>query len=135
MRQVIESYAAILVIMVIFLLGLSFSQINMNVIQARKIFNDVKAEVQASNGAMVPASGRYYFDSTSTPVSTDDKRALESDGYQFEYSIIRQSLSDDTIKDSNETYIYNDLYKISLKYEYTVPIFGRQVYPMTGFAN
>lgn len=132
MKQVIESYAAIFIILILFLMGMAFTNINMNVTQARKIFNDIRAEVQASNGSIVDASGRYYYN------STDESNAytyeISSSGYQYEYSIIRQSIVGNSIQSNDETYIYNDLYKISLKYEYYVPLFGRQVYPMTGFA-
>lgn len=133
MKQVIESYSAIFVIMIMFLLGTAFTSINMNVTQARKIYNDIKAEVQASNGSIVNASNRYYYNSTSE--GNTYKYTLENNGYQYEYSVVRQSIQNDSIQSADETYIYNDLYKISLKYEYFVPLFGRQVYPMTGFAN
>lgn len=133
MKQVVESYAALFIVLILFLMGIAFTSINMNVIQARKIFNDIKSEVQASNGSIVDASGRYYYN------SADESNAyvysLSEDGYQFEYSIVRQSIVGNSIQSDDETYIYNDLYKVSLKYEYYVPLFGKQVYPMTGFAN
>ena len=132
MKQVIESYAANFIILILFLMGMAFTSINLNVTQARKIYNDIKAEVQASNGAIVGESGRYYHNSTDE--SNTYKYRLDTDGYQFEYSVIRQSIVGNSIQSADETYIYNDMYKISLKYEYFVPLFGRQVYPMTGFA-
>lgn len=132
MKQVVESYASLFIILILFLLGMAFTSINMNVTQARKIFNDIKSEVQASNGSIVPPSGRYYHN------STDDSNTyvykLSTTGYQYEYSVIRQSVVGNSIQADDETYIYNDLYKISLKYEYFVPLFGRQIYPMTGYA-
>lgn len=133
MKQVIESYAALFIVLILFLMGIAFTSINMNVTQARKIFNDIKAEVQASNGSIVDSSDRYYYNSADS--SNVHVYTLEKSGYQFEYSIVRQSIVGNSIQSDDETYIYNDLYKISLKYEYFVPLFGRQVYPMTGFAN
>ena len=132
MKQVIESYAAIFIILILFLMGMAFTNINMNVTQARKIFNDIRAEVQASNGAIVDDTGRYYYNSTDEANAYTYK--ISTSGYQYEYSIIRQSIVGNSVQSDDETYIYNDLYKISLKYEYYVPLFGKQVYPMTGFA-
>lgn len=132
MKQVIESYAAIFIILILFLMGMAFTNINMNVTQARKIFNDIRAEVQASNGAVVDDTGRYYYNSTDESNAYTYK--ISTSGYQYEYSIIRQSIVGNSVQSDDETYIYNDLYKISLKYEYYVPLFGKQVYPMTGFA-
>ena len=131
MRNVIESYAGIWVICILFIIGLAFTCINLNVTQARKIYNDVKSEVQASNGAIVPSSGRYYY---SSATDTTNKYSLQGNGYQYEYSIIRKSVGTDNMRSADETYIYNDLYQISLKYEYYVPLFGKQVYPITGYA-
>lgn len=133
MKQVIESYSAIFIILILFLLGTAFTTINMNITQARKIYNDIKSEVQASNGAIVDDTDRFYYNSTDA--SNAFVYTLTSNGYQYEYSVVRQSLVGNNAQANDETYIYNDLYKISLKYEYYVPLFGRQVYPMTGFAN
>lgn len=132
MKQVIESYSAIFIVLILFLMGMSFTTINMNVTQARKIFNDIRSEVQASNGAIVDSTDRYYYNSTDE--SNTYVYKLTTTGYQYEYSIVRQSIVGNSAQSDDETYIYNDLYKISLKYEYYVPLFGRQIYPMTGFA-
>ena len=131
MKQVVDSYAGIWVIMILFLLAMSFTIINMNTIQARKIYNDLKAEVQASNGAIVDDTNRYYFSSSE---GSDPLATLEDDGYQYECSIVRQNGLSDNISVDDETFIYNSLYKVSLKYEYYVPLFGKQVYPLTGYA-
>ena len=132
MRSVVETYAAIVIILMIFLLGMSFTTINLNITQARKIYNDIKSEIQASNGAIVDDSNYYKFRSFEGDNTT---YTLSTTGYQYEFSVTRQSILDSTtIESEDETYIYNDLYKISLKYEYYVPLFGRQIYPMTGFA-
>lgn len=132
MRNVIESYAAVWVILILFMIGLAFTCINLNVTQARKIYNDIKAEVQASNGSVVPKdTNRYYY---SSATDTENTYSLPANGYQYEYSVIRKSVGTDNMRSADETYIYNDLYQISLKYEYYVPLFGKQVYPITGYA-
>jgi hypothetical protein len=105
----------------------------MNVIQARKIYNDIVAETQASNGLILGNSDRFYYSSVEQDDSTK-KCTLADNGFQYEYSIIRDSTIDENKMAADETYIYNSLYKISLKYEYFVPLFGNQVYPITGFA-
>ncbi len=128
MRIIIESYAGIWVMLLLFIIAMAFTTININVGQARKIYNDIRAEVQASNGSVVDDTGRFYYNS-----ATDNVKSSTS-GYQFEYSIIRQGLVDDNIQAGDETYIYNNVYKISMRYEYYVPLFGKQVYPMTGYA-
>lgn len=53
MKQVVESYVVLWVIMFMFFFAFAFTSINLNVAQARKIVNDIKTEVQASNGAFV----------------------------------------------------------------------------------
>lgn len=149
MRAMIEAYVGVWVILVLFLLGMSFTLINMNVIQARKIFSDVKAEVQASNGQIIAegAAVNGYKSGDANSIILDSalmnkdsqgnaipEITLKNYGYHYEYKVTRQSVTDRDKHASDETYIYNDLYKISMKYEYSVPLFGRQVYPMTGFA-
>lgn len=134
MRSVVETYAAIIIILMMFLLGMAFTTINLNVTQARKIYNDIKAEVQASNGAIVPDTDYYYYNSAKISEDNNHIYTLADSGYQYEFSVTRQSIINNNIESPDETYIYNDLYKISLKYEYYVPLFGKQVYPMTGFA-
>ena len=64
--------------------------------------------------------------------------ALANSGYSFEYKITRQSLykdanGNDIYEDAlrDNTFMYNNLYKVELKYRYTVPLFGKQVYPIT----
>lgn len=133
MKQVIETYATVWVIMLLFMLALAFTTINMNVIQARKIYNDVVAETQASNGLNVGSSNRLYYSSAEQTDATK-RCTLANDGFQYEYSVIRQSIVDENKTAADETYIYNSLYKVSVKYEYFVPLFGKQVYPITGFA-
>ena len=52
--------------MLFLVLCIAFTSINLNVVQARKMYNDIKSQVQASNGINIPASGEYTFDSTTT---------------------------------------------------------------------
>ena len=132
MRNVVEVYVGIWILMVLFLLGVAFTSVNMNITQARKIYNDIRAEVQASNGYFVPDdSNRFYYSSWDVG---NDTATLERDGYQFEYSVIRLSNDVASERSADDTFIYNNLYKISLRYVYVVPLFGRQVYPLTGYA-
>jgi hypothetical protein len=104
----------------------------MNVVQARNILNDVKAQVSASNGSIVDNTNTYTYK------SIDNGITLADNGYSFEYTITRQSLYTDasgnnyyTDATRDNTFQYNNLYKIELKYRYVVPIFGKQVYPIS----
>lgn len=132
MKNVIEMYLGIWVIMILLYLCLAFTSINMNVVQARNILNTVKEEVRASNGGVLKDNLTY------TVKSKDKGVTLANNGYSFEYKITKQSLYtdkngnsiyEDATKDS--TFIYNNVYKIELKYRYTVPLFGIQVYPIS----
>jgi len=125
MRTVVESYVGLWVIVFILMLGIAFTSINMNVAQARKIAADIKAEVQASNGQIVD----------STDILTGSSGAtIASNGYEYDYEIQRQTLVDLNKKEDSESYIYNSIYKIKLEYQYSVPLFGKQVYPIVTFA-
>ena len=130
MRQVIESYALILTLVLLSMLAIAFTSINLNVVQARRIYNDVRAEVQASNGAIVPVTGKY----TSKPdyLSTE---FTQSHHYGFTYTITREQITDHGIANEDETFIYNSIYKINFIYVYSVPIFGAQYYPISGYVS
>jgi hypothetical protein len=133
LKNIIEGYIGIWIVMLLLYLCLAFTTINMNVVQAKNILNDVKAQVSASNGSIVDSSTNEY-----SYKSSDNSITLKNNGYSFEYKITRQSLYkdasgndvyDDATRDN--TFQYNNLYKIELKYRYVVPIFGTQVYPIT----
>lgn len=125
MKQVVEAYLGLWIIMLMLMLALAFTSINMNVAQARKIISDIKAEVQASNGQIVDDTDILVGKSKST---------IKDDGFTYTYEIHRQTLVDRDIKEDSESYIYNSIYKISLEYTYSVPLFGKQVYPIVTFA-
>jgi len=122
LRSVVDAYVGIWIICLVMLLAMGFTMINLHVSNARRIMSDLKAEVQASNGAMVPMTGIY----------TSDRK--EGYGYHYTFQIERQNiLATDRELDGN-SYIYNNIYKISLNYVYGVPLFGRQGYPIVEFA-
>lgn len=124
MKNVIESWVAVLVVLLIFILGVAFTSVNMHVLHARRVYNDIKAEIQASNGQIVGDTdeliGSYKW---------DDDSAI----YKYTYRITRQNTLASDMHEDDETYIYNELYKVELIYVYTVPYFGRLTYPLTGF--
>lgn len=126
MKQVVEVYVGIWVIVFMFLFAMAFTSINLNVSQARKIMSDIKAEVQASNGTVIPADQNILIGQSAN--------TLQNSGYFFEYQITRQNIASNAASLDSETYIYNDIYKIRLEYEYWVPLFGRQLYPIESFA-
>lgn len=122
MRSVVDAYVGIWIICIVMLLAMGFTMINLHVSNARHIMSDLKAEVQASNGAMVPADTGIY---------TQPKQ--EGYGYHYTFQIERQNiLATDRDMEGN-SYIYNNIYKISLNYVYSVPLFGKQVYPLVSY--
>ena len=126
MKEVIESYVGMLVICIIFLLAIAFTSINMHTIRARKIYNDICAEVQASNGAVVPKDTNEF-------VYGDNTINVNGTGYDFKYRIKRISATGTNNKNKhNETFMYNDLYEVYLVYVYNTPLFGMQYYPIKG---
>lgn len=128
MKQVIEAYVGLWIVMFMLMIAIAFTSINLHVSQARRIANSIKSEVQASNGAVVDSEG------IDGKLEGTSKQVLATNGYQFKYTITRQTVVDNSIVDAGETYIYNDIYKISLVYEYLVPLFGKQIYPIEMFA-
>lgn len=129
MKQVVEAYAGLWVIMFLFLLAMAFTSINLHVAQARRIMDSIKAEVQASNGQYVNNVEIPY----DVPLKIEDKTHLDN-AYMYSCVIERTSPIDKNINDADETYIYGDVFKISLKYTYWVPLFGKQIYPIEVFA-
>ena len=129
MKSIIDSYIGLWLIMLFLVLGISFTSINMNVVQARKIYSDVKAVVQASNGATVDTtSNRLSYNSVDSGITIRDN------GYSYSYTVTRKPLSaSEGLQADNETWIYNDIYQIDFVYQYNIPLFGRQIYPISGY--
>lgn len=131
MKNIIESYIGIWIVLILLYLCLAFTSINMNVVQARNLLETYKEEVSASNGGIVDSSNEYIFDSSSQGIT------MANNGYQFTCKITRLSLYSDGTTDvyddatKDNTFIYNNLYKVQLTYKYTVPLFGEQVYPIS----
>jgi hypothetical protein len=132
-KSLIEAYVGIWIIILLLYLCLAFTSINMNVVQARNILSDIKANVSASNGSIVDTEkNTYTYDSASKDIT------LKNNGYTFTYTVTRLSLYIDSEGNNiynnateESTFVYNDLYKVELNYEYTVPLFGKQTYPLT----
>lgn len=148
MKSVIESYIGIWLITLFVMLCIAFTSINMNVVQAKNIFNSLKVEIQESNGSFIPTdtNGFLYvsdgadYDISKYPeskytVSTSTKNkvkefTLSEDGYAFMYTIERHTPVDADEQAGNETFKYNSIYERKLRYRYVVPIFGVQEYPL-----
>ncbi len=136
MKSVIESYVSIWAILLFTVLSTAFLGIHLNTIQARQICNSIKEEVQASNGAAVPAgntglTGNYDSDLAKLNAGkspTDTDYVTKNNSYDYSYVIKRVVTTD--ARGAGETYIYNDIYKLELRYDYLVPIFGKISYPM-----
>lgn len=127
MKSIIESYVGIWIILIFTLISTAFLNIHLNVIQARRITNEIKTEVQATNGAGVPIdTNTYKYDSSEDNLSFDDGSL-----YCYNYTIERCTITDK--REEGQTYIYNDVYKINLNYHYIVPLFGEQIYPVTTY--
>lgn len=127
MRQVIESYVFIMLFTLLLWIAIAFTSINLHTVQARRIYNDIKAEVQASNGAMVDASNKFT-------ITQLDETFRRTNNYGFKCEIERQSIKGHDKHSDHENYVYNDIYMISFIYVYNVPLFGQQVYPIQGFS-
>lgn len=123
MRQVIETYAIVWAVAIIMVLAIAFTSINMHTIQARKIYNDIRAEIQSSNGALVDSSDTLEL-----------KKVVRENAYWYECKITRQTPVAHNKADDAETFIYNSIYRIELIYHYAVPLFGAQTYPLAGYA-
>lgn len=130
MKSIIDSYIGLWLIMMLMILGMAFTSINMNVIQARRIYNNVKTVVQASNGADITDEGTSYKSDNGDGTGIN----MANNGYDYYYTISRKPLSAaEGLQANNETWIYNDIYQIDFTYEYYVPLFGKQIYPISGY--
>ena len=117
MKNVIEMYLGIWVIMILLYLCLAFTSINMNVVQARNILNTVKEEVRASNGGVLKDNLTY------TVKSKDKGVTLANNGYSFEYKITKQSLYTD--KNGNSILAVSNFSSVAQKnYKIGVPAKG-----------
>lgn len=132
MKAMVEVYVGFWLLMLFMVLAMSFTSINLHVNQARRLYNDVKAELQASNGAIC-TEARKQSDGTYLWSFADNQCNISDDGFAVAYTVEQQYTTDEDIIDSDETWIYNNVYKLTVVYVYTVPFFGYQVYPMTGF--
>ena len=129
MRQIVETYVGMWIVMFVLMLGISFTAINMHTIQARRIYNDIKAEVQASNGALTGQDGKYVYNSENHNIT------LGNCNYAYTYTVSRQNVVNHNDMDRDETYIYNSIYRVNMVYCYNVPLFGLQVYPISGYTT
>lgn len=131
MKNIIEGYIGIWIVLILLYLCLAFTSINMNVVQARNLLDTYKNEISASNGDIVGSSNKYVFDSDSKNIT------LSNNGYEYDVTITRLSLYNDGTHDiyndatKDSTFVYNNLYKVQLNYTYAVPLFGKQVYPIS----
>ena len=134
MRQVIEAYALILTVSLMCILAIAFTSINLNIVQARRIYNDVRASVQASNGAIVPM-GTSTMDAGTykSPNKFISNDFVAEHHYGFMYTIKRQNSATTDQSDEDNTFIHNSIYRIDFVYVYSVPIFGTQYYPIHGY--
>jgi hypothetical protein len=126
MKNVIEGYVGIWIFLVLFYMCMAFTCLNLNVIQARNLMSSIKAQVSASDGAIIPSGeDSYTYDSLADGISIDEN------GYEFTYTVVRQNpIGLDKAAD-NSSFIYNYSYKISMKYSYHIPLFGYQTYPLS----
>lgn len=127
MRQIVEMYTGFFMTILIMILAMAFTCINIHVSHARTLYNSVKAQVQASNGAMVDSSNEFSADFEKNGCTFKD------DGFEVAYMVHRVNTSSDAAEQYNQTWIYNDIYRVDLYYVYNVPFFGRQVYPISGY--
>lgn len=131
MKQVVEAYIGIWILMVIMYICLAFTMINLHTTQARKIYNDIKAEISACNGDL-----EAYKNEHNGAILDENKNKLTYASMVDNACLYTVTISKDAreYQAANETYIYNDLCKIDLEYNYSVPIFGKQIYPLIGYA-
>lgn len=131
MRNVIDGYVGIMIILVLVMLGVSFTTINMDVTMATKIYNEIVDEVQSTNGAIL-TSNKFSYDS-STDTYTYTKKA-DNNAYSYEIVIKKESIGSPS-EDNAQTFIYNDIYRVDMNYTYNVPIFGKQIYKTGGYTK
>ena len=126
MKNVIEGYIGIWIFLLLFYLCLAFTSLNMNIVQARNLMSSIKAQVSASDGAIIPEGQTSY-----TYKSTDHDISIAKNGYEFTYTVTRESPVDLTEASKNSGFIYNYVYRVSMRYTYHIPLFGKQTYPIT----
>ncbi len=144
MKSIVDAYIGLWIIMVFLMICVGFTSINLNIGQCRKMYNDIKAQVQAANGSMIDTTTNVYIvDSTNSldPSTTgvvllpdESVRTIKKNWYAYRYKITRKQLSSSNLKQAdNETWIYNDIYRIEFYYWYGVPLFGTQEYKIVGY--
>lgn len=131
MRSLIEGYVAIMVIMLLVVLAMSFTTINMDVTAAKKIYNDVINEIQNTDGAILKGT-KYTYDEN-TGLYTYE-RVASNNAYKYYITVEKEDIGSE-ITNTGQTFIYNSIYKVNMTYVYYVPLFGKQTYITGGYAK
>lgn len=130
MKTVIEAYASIWAILLLIWIAIAFTSINLNVAQARKTYNDIKAELQACNGNLNVFQANHG--GTLNADGSYTSKEYSGNGYKFTFNV-EFADTNRNYSATNETYIYNDLYRLTVNYSYAVPLFGKFDYPQLGY--
>lgn len=130
MRQTVEMYIAFLMLILFMTLAMAFTSINLHVSHARSLFNSVKANIQASNGNFADLQSNDIYSVS----FKDNGYKFSEDKFEVAYTVERvYNTSNEVVGDFHETWIYNDVYELNMVYVYNIPIFGLQVYPISGY--
>lgn len=127
MKNTIELYTSFFMVVLFMLLAMAFISINIHIGHAKTLYNSLKAEVQASNGMYIPEGNEL------SASFAENGYTFKDDGFEMAYYITREYDSSEDITSYNETWLYNDTYKLTMIYVYNIPFFGRQVYPISGY--
>lgn len=131
MRNIIDGYVGILVIMLLVTLCLAFTTINLDITAAKKIYNDVVSEIENTDGAILDTDKYSYNNDNDTYTYT---KKAENNAYVYTITVKREDIGSE-ITDTGQTFIYNSIYKVNMKYQYFVPLFGRQTYVTGGYTK
>lgn len=132
MRSIIEAYVGVWSILLLIWIAIAFTGINMNVAQARKTYNDICAELQACNCDFTSFSAKHGGSVDSNGNYTSN--IYKGTGYKYQFTVEFADV-DRKYSANNETFIYNDLYKIKMNYDYGVALFGTFSYPQVGYVS
>jgi hypothetical protein len=130
MKTVVEAYASIWAILLLVWIAIAFTTINLNVSQARKTYNDIKAELQACNGNLSIFQANHG--GTVNADGSYTSHEYTGNGYTFSFNV-EYADTNANYTATNQTYIYNDLYRLNMTYTYGVPLFGTFTYPQVGY--
>lgn len=160
MKLTLESWLGIMILILMFAIGIGFTSININVVNARKIYSEYIDLIEETDGAVLTSqisignsdiqkvSGRDAWiiayncgDDIKFNFKNDNSWEVDTTGNNIRkeqkpvhYYLLVTKTTDTESNRQGQTFIYNNIYKVQMVYVYDTMLFGRQTYKIGGLS-